>query len=49
MLKGGAFGQGLYVSPAKDLVVAYFSTVPDTALHQYARQIATDLGPGAAG
>lgn len=49
ILKGGVFGQGLYVSPAKDLVVAYFSTVPDTALHQYARQIATDLGPAAAG
>ena len=49
MLKGGAFGQGLYVSPAKDLVVAYFSTVPSTTLHQYARQIATDLGPAAAG
>jgi CubicO group peptidase (beta-lactamase class C family) len=49
MLKGGAFGQGLYVSPAKDLVVAYFSTVANTALAQYARQIATDLGAAAAG
>jgi CubicO group peptidase (beta-lactamase class C family) len=49
MLKGGAFGQGLYFSPAKDLVVAYFSTVPSTALHRYARQIATDLGPARAG
>ena len=47
MSKGGFFGQGLYVSPAKDLVVAYFSTVLDTALHRYARQIATDLGPAA--
>ena len=47
MSKGGVFGQGLYVSPAKDLVVAYFSTVLDTALHRYARQIATDLGPAA--
>jgi CubicO group peptidase (beta-lactamase class C family) len=49
MLKGGVFGQGLYVSPARDLVVAYFSTVPDSAVHQYARQIATDIGPAAAG
>jgi CubicO group peptidase (beta-lactamase class C family) len=49
MLKGGAFGQGLYVSPAKDLVVAYFSTVRNTALAQYARQIATALGPTAVG
>jgi hypothetical protein len=44
MLKGGAFGQGLYASFGKDLVVPYFSTAPSTVLHQNARQIATDLG-----
>ena len=48
MHKGGALGQGLYVSPAKDLVVAYFSTAPTTALAQYARQVAKNLGPGVA-
>jgi CubicO group peptidase (beta-lactamase class C family) len=38
--KGGVYGQGLYVSPGRDLVVAWFSTVMSTDLTQYARQIA---------
>ena len=38
--KGGVYGQGLYVSPAKNLVIAWFSTVMSTDLMQYARQIA---------
>lgn len=38
--KGGVYGQGLYVSPAKDLVVAWFSTVSATHLTKYARAIA---------
>ena len=42
--KGGVFGQGLYVSPGKDLVVAWFSTVMSSDLTQYARQIADDVG-----
>lgn len=42
--KGGVFGQGLYVSPGKDLVVAWFSTVMSSDLTQYARQIADDAG-----
>jgi CubicO group peptidase (beta-lactamase class C family) len=43
MHKAGALGQGLYVSPAEDLVIAYFSTALANDLTQYARQIATDL------
>jgi CubicO group peptidase (beta-lactamase class C family) len=38
--KGGVYGQGLYVSPAKDLVIVWFSTAMSTDLTQYARQIA---------
>lgn len=38
--KGGVYGQGLYVSPAKDLVIVWFSTVMSSDLTQYARQIA---------
>ncbi len=49
MHKGGIFGQGLYVSPDKDLVVAYFSTAASTALTRYARRVATDLGGAGAG
>jgi CubicO group peptidase (beta-lactamase class C family) len=41
--KGGVFGQGLYVSPGRDLVVAWFSTVMSSDLTQYARQIADDI------
>jgi hypothetical protein len=41
--KAGVFGQGLYVSPAKDLVVAYFSTPAANDLTQYAREIATQF------
>lgn len=38
--KGGLCGQGLYVSPGKDLVIAWFSTVIHTDLPAYARVIA---------
>jgi CubicO group peptidase (beta-lactamase class C family) len=41
--KGGVFGQGLYVSPGRDLVVAWYSTVMSSNLTQYARQIADDI------
>lgn len=41
--KGGVFGQGLYVSPGRDLVIAWFSTVMSSDLPQYARQIADDV------
>lgn len=41
--KGGVYGQGLYVSPAEDLVVAWFSTASSSDLGQYARQIALDI------
>ena len=40
MYKSGTMGQGLYVSPRKDLVVAWFSTRLVTDLTQYARAIA---------
>jgi CubicO group peptidase (beta-lactamase class C family) len=42
LFKSGTMGQGLYVSPRKDLVVAWFSTNLFTDLTQYARQIALD-------
>jgi CubicO group peptidase (beta-lactamase class C family) len=38
--KSGTLGQGLYVSPDKDLVVVWFSTILFTDLTQYARAIA---------
>jgi CubicO group peptidase (beta-lactamase class C family) len=38
--KGGVYGQGLYVSPDKDLVIVWFSTAMSNDLTQYARQIA---------
>jgi CubicO group peptidase (beta-lactamase class C family) len=41
--KGGVFGQGLYVSPDRDLVIAWYSTVMSSDLTQYARQIADDV------
>lgn len=40
--KGGVYGQGLYVSPKKDLVIAFFSTVMSSDLTQYARRIALE-------
>ena len=43
--KGGVFGQGLYVSPARDLVAVWFSTTMTSDLTQYARQIALDTPP----
>lgn len=40
--KAGLQSQGLYVSPNKDLVIAFYSTnVPDDSLHRYLRPIAT--------
>jgi CubicO group peptidase (beta-lactamase class C family) len=41
MFKLGFMGQGLYVSPDRDLVIVYFSTNPDTNPGQrYMRPIA---------
>lgn len=37
--KGGLMGQGLYVSPNRDLVIAYFSTNLDTDLAGYLRTL----------
>ena len=45
--KSGIRGQGLYVSPGKDLVIGWFSTVMATDLTHYARTIAR-LFPGVA-
>jgi CubicO group peptidase (beta-lactamase class C family) len=44
--KSGMSGQGLYVSPGKDLVIAWFSTAPSTDLPGYARAIVTTYGNG---
>jgi len=43
--KGGARGQGLYVSPSRDLVVAWFSTTRESGWANYARAIAKTLVP----
>jgi CubicO group peptidase (beta-lactamase class C family) len=43
MYKGGARGQGLYVSPSRDLVVAWFSTTRESGWMNYARSIAKTL------
>jgi hypothetical protein len=45
MYKGGARGQGLYVSPDRDLVVVWFSTTSENGWMNYARAIATSLVP----
>ncbi|MBN7797161.1 serine hydrolase domain-containing protein [Parahaliea mediterranea] len=40
--KSGMFGQGLYVSPDRDLVVGFFSTTPDTgSIQRYLRPLVT--------
>jgi len=41
--KNGMQGQGLYVSPSKDVVVAYFSTKPVYQVPGYARAVAKSL------
>jgi CubicO group peptidase (beta-lactamase class C family) len=40
MYKSGTFGQGIYASPGKDLVIGFMSTVLFTDLTQYARATA---------
>ena len=45
MFKGGARGQGIYVSPRRDVVVAFFSTTPESGWLAYARAIAKALVP----
>jgi CubicO group peptidase (beta-lactamase class C family) len=37
--KGGARGQGIYVSPQADYVVAWFSTTPENGWVNYARAV----------
>ena len=39
--KAGLNTQGLYVSPKRDLVIAYFSTEPSQQMQRYLRPIAT--------
>ncbi|MCE8556558.1 beta-lactamase family protein [Ruegeria pomeroyi] len=41
IFKGGFMGQGLYVSPDCDLVIAFFSTTPETRITRYLRPLAT--------
>lgn len=45
MYKGGARGQGIYVSPERDLVVAWFSTTSETGWMNYGRAIAKMIVP----
>jgi len=40
MFKSGFMGQGLYVSPGRDLVIAYFSTIPEMYMARYLRPVA---------
>ena len=40
LYKGGARGQGLYISPGRDIVVAWFSTTLEEGLRNYARAVA---------
>jgi hypothetical protein len=42
--KSGTNGQGIYVSPGKDLVIVFFPTVPATELMHYGRKIANIYG-----
>lgn len=41
MYKGGFMDQGLYVSPKRDFVIAYFSTTPNMQMTRYLRPLAT--------
>ncbi len=41
MWKSGLMSQGVYVSPEKDLVIAYFSVSPSGMIHRFVRPIAT--------
>ena len=43
--KGGARGQGLYISPARDLVIAWFSITGESNWLAYGRAIAKTLQP----
>jgi CubicO group peptidase (beta-lactamase class C family) len=43
MYKGGARGQGIYVSPQRELVVVWFSTTSESGWMNYARTIAKTL------
>jgi CubicO group peptidase (beta-lactamase class C family) len=45
MYKGGARGQGIYVSPDRDIVIAWFSTTSESGWMNYARAIARTLAP----
>jgi CubicO group peptidase (beta-lactamase class C family) len=44
--KSGLMGQGLYVSPDRDLVIAFFSTARDPGpIQRYLRPLATSIAP----
>lgn len=40
MFKSGFMGQGLYVSPGRDLVICYFSAIPEMYVARYLRPVA---------
>jgi hypothetical protein len=43
--KGGARGQGLYISPGRDVVVGWYSTTMEGPWMNYARAVAKALEP----
>jgi CubicO group peptidase (beta-lactamase class C family) len=43
--KGSARGQGLYVSPARDVVIAWFGTTSESGWQNYARAISKAIVP----
>jgi CubicO group peptidase (beta-lactamase class C family) len=47
--KSGLMGQGLYISPARDVVIAWFSTTQRTDLTNYARAIVKSFAAGERG
>lgn len=47
--KAGLMGQGLYISPARDVVIAWFSTTQKTDLTQFARGIVKSFAAGERG
>jgi CubicO group peptidase (beta-lactamase class C family) len=49
IFKSGLMGQGLYVSPGRDVVIAWFSTAQRTDLTHYARSIVKSFAAGEKG
>lgn len=43
LFKSGFDGQALYISPARDVVIAVFSTSKDKSIYRYLREIASQF------